>query len=511
LTRLSRQTGTTCDRTGGGRGLPAFFPSAHLYAGLRKPPRETGIRESRDSSFTFPYSERHLQCLWFDSSFRPGKLLSSDHEEIIVENPGRWNLEAGPDFLDATIVIGPERRTVRGDVEIHIHPGDWKNHHHGGDRAYSRVIAHVCYFPGPVHEEDLPPEIISISLRDTLKSNPAFSFENIDITAYPYSSLPSRTPPCAGILSSWNPDNRALLLHAAGEERLRIKTVRIETALGDRGGEQVLYEETMAALGYKHNSTPFRELAVTLPLKTLQAESGGDAMKAYAILLGVAGLLPPSISPKWDAETRSFVRNLWDSWWKQQSKWETRRMKQDAWRMAGLRPQNSPVRRMAAAAALFICRKSAASRLKSISTAHPGSWHKKIDILFEPGESFRYWSHRLGFAGNLQKSEVALVGPDRIAAIESNVFIPFLAANGIPVKNLLNVIPPEHDNGLIRQTAYTLLGRDQNPSLYRNGLRQQGLLQIFHDFCLNNRSACRDCLLPKALKSFQDETASYRK
>lgn len=499
MTRISRQTGITCDRTGVGRGLPSSFPNAHLYARLTAAPRETGVRESRDSSFSFPYSERHLQCLWFDSSFRPEKLISIDHEQATVENPGRWNLEAGPDFLDAIIVIGPERRKVRGDVEIHIHPGDWKSHHHGDDRAYSRVIAHVCYFPGKVPEKDLPPNIINIALRDTLKSNPAFSFENIDITAYPYSALPSKTPPCSKILSSLDPDHKALLLEAAGEERLRVKSLRIEAGIKDRGEDQVLYEEIMAALGYKQNSASFRELAVTLPLETLQDESRGDAVRAYALLLGVAGLLPNGVSRKWDTETRAFIRNLWDHWWKQQSKWETRRMDANSWRTSGLRPQNSPLRRMAAAVSLFISQESLSSRLKSISTEDPKTWHRKIETLFLPRKGFDYWSRRLGFSGKLQNSDIAIVGSDRVAAIESNVILPFLAANRIPVKNLLNHIPAEHDNSLIRQTAFALLGRDQNPALYRTGLRQQGLIQIFHDFCLNNRSACRDCLLPKAL------------
>jgi hypothetical protein len=28
---------------------------------------------------------------------------------------------------------------------------------------------------------------------------------------------------------------------------------------------------------------------------------------------------------------------------------------------------------------------------------------------------------------------------------------------------------------------------DHNPALYADGLRQQGMLQLFHDFCLPNR------------------------
>jgi hypothetical protein len=35
-------------------------------------------------------------------------------------------MEPGPDFLGAVLRIGPERRRIRGDVEIHLRPSDWR-------------------------------------------------------------------------------------------------------------------------------------------------------------------------------------------------------------------------------------------------------------------------------------------------------------------------------------------------------------------------------------------------
>ncbi|MDD4872592.1 MAG: DUF2851 family protein [Kiritimatiellae bacterium] len=482
-------------------GLTSFFHKSRYYAGLING-HNARIREVNNSSLNFPYSERHLQCVWFDGSFRPEKLTSSTGEQVLVESPGRWNLEAGPDFLDAVLIIGPERRKMRGDIEIHIHPTDWKAHHHADDKAYSRLIAHVSYFSSQIPDETLPRGTIHISLRNVLRMNPCFSFESIDITAYPYSTFTSQISPCAEILSSWDPNNKAMLLESAGEERLRTKAFRMENSINERGADQVLYEEVLAALGYKYNSIAFRQLANVIPLNLLRKESKGDILKGYALLAGVSGLLPVKVSQKWDVETRSFVRQLWDYWWKNQSKWETRHLQTDAWRLSGLRPQNSPLRRMAAASSLFASGNSLATRLSKIGTTDQKSWHESVQMLFRPSDAMRYWNRRLSFSGIPQKSDITLVGTDRITAIKSNVFLPFLANRGIPVRKLLNNLPPEHDNNLIRLTAFALLGRDHNPSLYRNGLRQQGLIQIFHDFCINNRSACRNCPLPEALKSF---------
>lgn len=481
-------------------GPAAFFPKSRFYAGLVNS-KKSMLRESRDTSFSAPCSERHLQCVWFDSAFRPGKLKSVSGDDVFVEDPGRWNLEAGPDFLDATLIIGPDCRKVRGDIEIHIHPGDWAYHHHTGDNAYARLIAHVCYFQGQVPEETLPAGTIQISLRDSLNADPAFSFESIDTTAYPYAAASSKVTPCAEILASWPPDSRAMLLESAGEERLKAKAFRMETPIREKGADQVLYEEIMAAFGYKQNSIAFRQLAARVPINTIREECRGDILKAYALLAGVSGLLPSKVSPKWKPETRSFIRQLWDFWWKNQTKWETRLMKQSAWKLSGLRPQNSPLRRMAAAASLFAADDSISTRLTRINTNDAKSWRRNIALLFNASEAVSYWSRQLSFSGVTQKSDIALIGADRIAAIESNVFLPFLATRGIPVRRLVSQIPPEHDNNVIRLTAYALFGRDHNPALYHHGLRQQGLIQIFHDFCLNNRSACKDCPLTQALKS----------
>ena len=52
----------------------------------------------------------------------------------------------------------------------------------------------------------------------------------------------------------------------------------------------------------------------------------------------------------------------------------------------------------------------------------------------------------------------------------------------------------------MRLTALHLFGRDHNPALYSDsGLLQQGLLQVYLDFCLNARPGCDACALCQAL------------
>lgn len=479
--------------------LSDAFPGAGLYRGMRI--LQTGVvREAAPLRDFFPFSERHLQSVWADSSWRPDPLKSRTGEDVVVEHPGRWNLEAGPDFLDAVVRVGPGSRRLQGDVEVHIRPSDWTSHGHGADPRYSRVIAHVCYYDGDVADGELPAGSIAIALKDPLKQNPAFSFEAIDVTAYPYAAIDSDQPPCAKALASLPPDEHEALLDSAGHERIRVKALRMQTAIAESGEEQSLYEETMGALGYKQNQRAFRALSRRLPLSALHTEAEGDPEKTYALLLGVGGLLPGREIGH-DPETRLFLRRLWDHWWKRQSAWRNMIMPDDAWQTSGLRPQNQPVRRLAAAASLFSETAPLSDRVREVDPAVPSDWFARTGSLIEDLTCMDYWKRRLTFSGRITAAETSLVGRQRIAAILSNVIIPFLAATGSNVQPLLDRIPAEQDNALIRHTAHALFGRDHNPAFYRKGIRQQGLLQIFHDFCVNTRTGCPDCALAEALKS----------
>ena len=475
------------------------------YAGALRPGKSVTARTVREHrrAEVFAYTERHLKCVWFDDAVRPALLQSEQGDDIVVEYTGRWNLESGPDFLGATLRVGPDRRRLAGDVEIHVHPSDWHRHGHAQDPAYARVIAHVTYFPGFLTADSLPPASAQIALKTSLAANPCFSFENLDVTAYPYARHATVTP-CARILSSWTPDAWVVLFESAGEDRLRRKAERLAPAIEEKGRDQILYEELMSAFGYKHNRTAFRTLAEQLPLMALREASGGDVTTAYALLMGVAGLLPAQTDTRWDPETRAFVRQLWNRWWKHQAKWSHGALTIGAWKLSGIRPQNHPRRRLMAAAFLFTQKTIPGERLLALHPGKPDEWMARVMAWLQP-KTNTYWRYRLALGGKRRTVAVSLTGARRTAGILSNVILPFLAALEAPTfpgLDVLRRLPPEEDNSLVRQAAYNLLGPDHNPKLYRTGLRQQGLIQIFHDFCLNDRSQCAACPLLRELDSF---------
>ena len=119
-----------------------------------------------------------------------------------------------------------------------------------------------------------------------------------------------------------------------------------------------------------------------------------------------------------------------------------------------------------------------------------------------------YWNHRLSLGGKRQDRPVGLLGTGRARSIVINVQIPLLAASGKKgpfAKGLLQRLPSDSDNIIVRQTAVNLFGPDHSTSLYRDGLRRQGLLQIFHDYCLDDRSRCASCPFPGLLKAHKSK------
>lgn len=475
-----------------------FFPRA---AGYARPPGadETCVREDRVRQRDFPWSERHLQCVWYDAGLRPPGLRTGGGEAVEVEDPGVWNLEAGPDFLGARLRIGGRR--IAGDVEVHIHPRDWRQHGHGRDPRYHQVRVHLTYFPETTPTAELPAGAVRIALKPALAAQPYFSFETVDPAAYPFGARATPAP-CSLHLRRLDADGKIRLLEAAGEERMRRKAGRLSAAMQEKDRDQVLYEEILGALGFKHNKRMCRGLAERVPLARLRETGRGDSLSAYALLCGVAGLLPERQAERWDRKTRDFVRALWDRWWKLRSTWDARLLSRGDWRLSGVRPANRPERRLMAAVHLFLGPIALSDQWLALAARDPGNVAEHVQAALAHSDG-SYWDHRLTWGGKQSAKPVALIGESLARAIVANVLVPFLAAAAARApfeRGLLRRLPPEGDNQVVRQTARSLFGPDYPPSLLRDGLRQQGLIQIFHDYCLNDRSRCSDCTFPELLQ-----------
>ena len=379
-------------------------------------------------------TERHVQAIWYDASLRPRRLRTRRGSEVVVVSPGEWNLGPGPDFRNAVLEIGPDRRRLVGDVEIHLCPADWDLHGHGADPNYRNVVAHVTWRGGP-GPRTLPAEAVSIWLGPFVTSDPEFAPGQVDLAAYPYSRLPSESRPCEARLGR-NPDLALRVLSDAGRLRMRLKARRLVGRLCSRrpgdpaARRQVFYEEVMTALGYSRNQAQFRRVAERVPLDALPEES--DAAKTAMLVAG------------------GF----------------------EDWCRTGGRPGNAPELRLAHAAEIF-------TQTPTMELADAGDFSRqscRAMVTAMCGERF--------------------MGRGRAAAIVANVIVPFALAEE-RTGECPEWLPPEDISEPVRLTAFRLFGRDHNPAaLYAgNGLLIQGLLQIHRDQCLQRHPDCAGCEL----------------
>ena len=120
-----------------------------------------GVAEVAGWEGSFCLPERVLQKLWLRRDFTQCGHVCGGKEWSLVQ-PGRWNLQAGPDFLGGVWRISGEVRG--GDIEVHLRARDWFRHGHHEDPAYDAVSLHVVLFPPapteawPVNSKGVPVE-----------------------------------------------------------------------------------------------------------------------------------------------------------------------------------------------------------------------------------------------------------------------------------------------------------------------------------------------------------------
>jgi hypothetical protein len=435
-------------------------------------------------------SELELQARWFAGDF--GKhFISTAGDEIEVVQFGTWNREAGPDFRDAAIRING-RDPIRGCIEIDLLDRSWETHGHATNPAFDETVLHVF-----VERSDR--EFFSRT-----KSNRNVSQVQIDPAVLPEAfsvNIPlARAGRCQAPLKGLPEERVRNVLDAAAQFRLRQKAARIRHKIESRGRDEVLFQELAAALGYKENKLPFTLITQRLPLKSLR-EATADI---ESMLFGVAGFLQTADLDVYKKSTREYVRQLWDRWWPHRDGLQRLILPGKIWRLSSTRPLNHPQRRLAALAVLARDwpRLQRASGKTSVGAAK-----KFFQTLDHP-----FWSFHYTLTSKAASKKMALIGEARVADILANVLFPFWLAHDLDssaslAKNVwaeYTKLPAQLSNRRLETGATRLLGNDpRRKQFLKTVANQQGLLQIYEDFCMQDNSDCAQCPFPEQMKRWQ--------
>ena len=308
--------------------------------------------------------EQLVNCIWSEQLFKSDKLYTVDGLRVEILSSGIWNLEEGPDFKDAEILL-EGKGVVKGDVEIHVCSGDWARHGHSKQKEYGNVCLHVFMWNDrkdkyiTIENHRIP----QLELCDYLKYELDMLVDMIDIENYPHTGS-ANAGPCQKRLNIISHDDKWIgqFLDYAGDERILIKADRIEKQLKSRTFEQALYEAILESLGYKNNKEQFKCLGTLVTINEIRRLIPSDvsvnerSMMIQALLFGMSGLLPGQRSgykSVKDKRTLEYIADIERIWLEIKNDIKKKPMDGEFWSFKYSRPGNYPTRRIAAISRLL--------------------------------------------------------------------------------------------------------------------------------------------------------------
>lgn len=352
-----------------------------------------------------------MHYVWQHKLWRQGDMTTVDGRRVQVIDPGLHNNDAGPDFFNAKLIIGGE--TWCGNVEIHVRASDWMRHGHQNDMAYDSVVLHVVGVDDArvsrADGREVPQLVMPCSpdfrsRYDKMVNSPDYPACHGEIATVPRLYV-----------TDW--------LTSLGYERLFGKVDRIIGLYGRLGGNwaETIYVTLARGLGFGVNSDAFERLALSTPLHCLLKHRDSYETVEGA-LFGQAGFLD---NPD---DHSHYVGRMQQEFEFMTRKFSLTRPQSLGWRMARMRPQNFPHRRIATLAAM-ICRGfRVASDIFAVNSEDDA--RRLFDL-----ELTGYWARRYNFSSDTARSVKAL-SRDSVTVLIINVVVPILYAYGMMYDDL---------------------------------------------------------------------------
>ena len=211
--------------------------------------------------------EEIVRCVWFGGHYKRRELTTEDGRRLEVLSPGWWNVEGGPDFVRAEMLLEGAGRIV-GDVEVHTLASGWYAHGHHKQPEYDDVALHVVMWNDrkePTVQSQAGTAIPQLELAKAVGDDLEELVELIDPESEqadrPWQPVEGKY--CGRAYREGEIDAEWLgrLLDAAGDHRLLSRSAELAELFRNHAREQILYERLAEALGYKSNRMPFLQLA----------------------------------------------------------------------------------------------------------------------------------------------------------------------------------------------------------------------------------------------------------
>ena len=410
-------------------------------------------------------TERLLQYIWQFQYFNNSSLQTTDTQPVQVINPGIYNTNQGPDFLNAKIKI--DDTIWAGSVELHIHTSDWQEHNHSKDKNYSNVILHVVWND----DVDLKLSFPTLELKNIVPKLLLKKYEELmqDTQFIPCEKQLHRIEPL--LMISWK--ERLLI------ERLQQKTIYIERLLdkAKMHWEEIFWWMLARNFGIKVNSDAFEKIAQSISINILSKHKA-QLIQLEALLMGQSGLLENEFKEDYPVMLQKEYRFL-------QQKYKLKQVHAPLYFLR-MRPANFPTIRLAQLASLIWQSEHLFSQIKETVDFH------KVEKLFSVTAN-DYWHYHYVFDETSSFKKKTL-GKQMINNILINTVVAVLYAYGYFNNNesyknkalhwMANIISEK--NSITE--GFQSLGVEN-----KTACDSQALIQLKNEYCDHKR--CLQCAI----------------
>ena len=344
--------------------------------------------------------EEFLHYVWQHRHYDFLRAKTTRGQPLNIIFPGYHNHDAGPDFLQAVVVIGDMRWV--GSVEIHCRSSDWLRHRHQYDEKYHSVILHVVF------EHDTEIQLAENEFVPTLELKGLIPREMFDR----YESL-MNVPDmllCRPHLTNVSP----LVVQSQQSEVLVERMLRrqrgflsmLESCQQD--WNELIYRTLAIGFGCKKNGTAFELLAQSLPYRIVRAHQS-SRFQLYALVFGQSGMLDV-------ADSDDYVERLRYEYDYLRYKYRLESIGVHQWNWLRLRPQNFPTLRLAQfAQMLYETGNSLSDKVLKTGMAGLRSW-----LSIAPDE---YWQTHYQF-GKVSPQHASGMGVSTANSLIINAVVP---------------------------------------------------------------------------------------
>jgi len=418
--------------------------------------------------------ENLLHFVWKLKLFSTAQLKSTNGEIIEIISAGTANLNAGPDFLNAKLVIN--NQLWAGNVEIHLNSSDWYLHNHEIDENYDSVILHVVWEHSVEVFRKTNQPIATLELKNYISKELLDNYQQLFSKNKNWINCEKDIESIDSfILTNW--------LERLYVERLENKSEQIQNTVNklNNNWEAALFVLLAKNFGLKINSEAFMNFANSFDFSIVRKVSG-NLEQLEALFFGQAGML----SNDYESE---YFENLKKEYHFLQVKFQLTPISNGQIHFFRLRPNNFPTIRLSQLAMVYHSHQNLFSKI--IETEDIKEFYGLFDLA-----TSNYWETHFTFETASKKSIKKITKPF-IDLLLINTIIPLkflylksLGKNDISsVLTIIANIKPEKNEIISKFSELNIKSK--------TAFETQALLQLKNEYC--NKQLCLSCAVGREL------------